>query len=893
MSQDKEDATRIARVKPLRITESRGSFARSPKEHLKSDVDDEHQCQISSTPCVPVLEENDNDGTELDFDLALFSQDEDDANSSGTWCFSSSFAWYNRNYPLPVPTSGHLFFAPDYPSPEITSKNFEVANASASFGFEKQSADAVKVELSHASTSAGFQELSTASRKCDLYKAPTFIGCNKQSDVFNPCQKSSCETGTLCNEQEVLYERNRSENTLSWSPDMTLFEMKSCTSYSEKRKCSRNDKGSPHHWKPTLKKKLQFFYPSEKCDTSYKFSESDHEDNEFVSAVEKDTPDRERTLKEVEITPTDGYSRKCDHTRTSELISERSQMTPTNDDLVLQLCVDSDGGTSPVFVQGVKTSMQSHPFLQKNSSSELKQEYSPAESCSQSRTEVILEASPSEICTLSKCRKQKYLEFVTNKSSKETIIDMKVGENTYELKVDENPCELKVVECSAKKRSDNITYEEKEDKSSLIERINEFLVKARADESLHELKTSESCFGRKETEPLKLCKPSVSEKWQQPETSRMADFNSSWYKSESHNKGYKSKIDIIPSSFTQSTMAIETFQDPNLLNSKYKNIISPSWRSTKPAYLCSKNQHRTSSYKFVYSDLQLITTDYSPGFIDSHCHLDFLFQRQFHNGTFQAYMEKQNQSSEAFPVSFEGCLTVFCDPMTFSKDWWKDLLSESDVWGAFGCHPHHVSKFHGNEKWLQCALQHSKVVALGEIGLDYSERNNEDRELQMLVFRCQLKIAMKYKMPLVIHCRDAHEDCIGILKEVVPHDYLIHRHCFTGTWQEAQEWLSTFQNLYIGFTPLISKKNKRGQMLHGVVRKIPLDRILLETDAPYFHPNFRGFSHPGMAIHVAAQIAYLKDIDIQTVLKYARENTFKINFPSGVAIGLGPSALPV
>ncbi|CAL4086491.1 unnamed protein product, partial [Meganyctiphanes norvegica] len=161
-------------------------------------------------------------------------------------------------------------------------------------------------------------------------------------------------------------------------------------------------------------------------------------------------------------------------------------------------------------------------------------------------------------------------------------------------------------------------------------------------------------------------------------------------------------------------------------------------------------------------------------------------------------------------------------------------------------------------------------------------RNDHSRELQQQVFKRQLKLAIHLKKPLVIHCRDAHDDCIQILKETVPSDTRMHRHCFTDTWEKAVEWLSLFKNCFIGITNIISQESKRGYTVKHVAAEMPLSRLLLETDAPYFQPHClsddpsgqtRYVSNPGMALYVASEIAKIRGIEVQEVLCHARKNT--------------------
>ncbi|KAA0199138.1 hypothetical protein HAZT_HAZT008111, partial [Hyalella azteca] len=225
----------------------------------------------------------------------------------------------------------------------------------------------------------------------------------------------------------------------------------------------------------------------------------------------------------------------------------------------------------------------------------------------------------------------------------------------------------------------------------------------------------------------------------------------------------------------------------------------------------------TSHSRSVQDFTSLSKEVYSVGFIDTHCHLDFLFNKVNHSGNlsdFKIVMEKKSIEELKFPASYEGCIAVFCQPDSFHKTmWYKRLLQDDQVWGAFGCHPHFSNHFREHEMHhLKQALAHPKVVALGEIGLDYSHKNNVDVEVQQAALKMQLAIAVELKKPLVIHCRDAHDDTLQILKQHVPADTPMHRHCFTDTWDEAYEWLQAFPNCFIGFTNIISLRNRRGKL---------------------------------------------------------------------------------
>ncbi|TNN65657.1 putative deoxyribonuclease TATDN2 [Liparis tanakae] len=202
------------------------------------------------------------------------------------------------------------------------------------------------------------------------------------------------------------------------------------------------------------------------------------------------------------------------------------------------------------------------------------------------------------------------------------------------------------------------------------------------------------------------------------------------------------------------------------------------------------------------------------------------------------------------------------------------------VWGAFGCHPHFAKDYSSvQEHDIMMSMRHPKAVAFGEIGLDYSHKNSTDHSKQKKVFERQLRLAVAMQKPLVIHCRDADDDLMEIMKQCVPRDYKIHRHCFTNSYPVIEPFLTEFPNLYVGFTALITYF--KATEARDAVRKIPLNRIVVETDAPYFLPrqvrkDACRFSHPGMGIHTLQELSFLKGEDMATVLATIRHNTTQV-----------------
>ncbi|XP_061114458.1 putative deoxyribonuclease TATDN2 isoform X1 [Conger conger] len=266
------------------------------------------------------------------------------------------------------------------------------------------------------------------------------------------------------------------------------------------------------------------------------------------------------------------------------------------------------------------------------------------------------------------------------------------------------------------------------------------------------------------------------------------------------------------------------------------------------------------------------------GFIDTHCHLDMLYGKLGFHGSFSRFRSLHESS---FPPEFHGCIADFCNPKIMVKQWiWESLLKEELVWGAFGCHPHFAKEYNDvHERYILDAMRHPKAIAFGEIGLDYSYKCTTDVVTQKQVFERQLRLGVEMRKPLVIHCRDADEDLLNIMKKVVPRDYKIHRHCFTNSYEVIEPFLQEFPNLSVGFTALITYP--RAVEAKEAVRRIPLDRIVVETDSPYFLPrqvpkSVSRFSHPGLALHTLREISTLKGESLSTVSTAIRSTTAQL-----------------
>ncbi len=196
----------------------------------------------------------------------------------------------------------------------------------------------------------------------------------------------------------------------------------------------------------------------------------------------------------------------------------------------------------------------------------------------------------------------------------------------------------------------------------------------------------------------------------------------------------------------------------------------------------------------------------------------------------------------------------------------------SEYYTAVGLHPEFADRFSENDvsKLEELAKASEKVVAIGEIGLDY-HYEGYDRERQIKLFTAQTELANSLGLPVIVHCRDAVGDCMEILQRLRPCGVM---HCFSGSAETAREVVSL--GMYLGFTGALTFKNaKKAQ---GVVRSMPLERLLLETDCPYMAPEpHRGeASHSGMIKFTAAKAAELKGIGVEELLEIIEQNARRL-----------------
>ena len=220
------------------------------------------------------------------------------------------------------------------------------------------------------------------------------------------------------------------------------------------------------------------------------------------------------------------------------------------------------------------------------------------------------------------------------------------------------------------------------------------------------------------------------------------------------------------------------------------------------------SEEEVESYGRDFKETYSLRNTRNMTYIDSHCHIDFLFKRHS-MGKDRRWADYNSKYFQYSPESFEGFVAIYCEPYAF-KDFmsYPHLLREPGVncVAAFGIHPHSAQYYNEDiENRLRRALEHPKCTALGEIGLDYSDRaSGASESIQKKVFIRQLQLAKEFRKNLVLHCRDADQDFNQILRDHMPKDWVMHRHCFTENVRLLDELLRTFPNMYIGFTNLIA-----------------------------------------------------------------------------------------
>ncbi|SFO15535.1 TatD DNase family protein [Bradyrhizobium sp. Ghvi] len=250
--------------------------------------------------------------------------------------------------------------------------------------------------------------------------------------------------------------------------------------------------------------------------------------------------------------------------------------------------------------------------------------------------------------------------------------------------------------------------------------------------------------------------------------------------------------------------------------------------------------------------------------VDSHCHLDFPDFAEDLDGIV----------SRARTAGVGRMVTISTRVRKLDQ-----LLAIAgrydDVYCSVGTHPHHADEEDGiTSDELIALTQHPKVVALGEAGLDYFYDNGSP-EAQARGFRAHIVAARATGLPLVIHTREADQDCARILEEeAAKGSFRAVLHCYTGGRELALKAVSL--GLYIGFTGILTFK--KSDSLRALAAELPSDRILVETDSPYLAPGkFRGKrNEPAYVVEVAKVLAETRGVSLEEISRQTSENFFRL-----------------
>jgi len=250
--------------------------------------------------------------------------------------------------------------------------------------------------------------------------------------------------------------------------------------------------------------------------------------------------------------------------------------------------------------------------------------------------------------------------------------------------------------------------------------------------------------------------------------------------------------------------------------------------------------------------------------VDSHCHLDF--------PEFAPELDAVMARARAAGVGT--CVTIGTKLSTFERTQ-AIATGYADVWCTIGSHPHEakVEPLTDSKQLLEAA-RNPKVVGIGETGLDYYYEHSP-REAQARNFRVHIAAAREADLPLIVHTRDADDDTIAILEDEMgrgPFRGLIH--CFTGTQRLADAAVA--MGFCVSASGIATFKNSVA--LREVLRSVPLDRLLVETDAPYLAPvPHRGKrNEPAFVAHTATSLAELKGVAVSELARATTENFFRL-----------------
>ncbi len=253
-------------------------------------------------------------------------------------------------------------------------------------------------------------------------------------------------------------------------------------------------------------------------------------------------------------------------------------------------------------------------------------------------------------------------------------------------------------------------------------------------------------------------------------------------------------------------------------------------------------------------------------FVDSHCHLNF-----------PDYQSEQDKIIEQAEKAGIGRFLTVGTKLEERPDLIALTRRNPHIFASVGIHPEYAAEQGGKTLSPQdicVAANDPKIVAIGEAGLDYHYGAEETHEAQKTLFRIQLKAAKQAGLPIIIHSREAEDDTIALLQEEAGPDLRGVLHCFSSREKLAQAGLEL--GFYISASGIITFKS--AEELRCIFKSIPMDRLLIETDAPFLAPvPFRGRrNEPAFMIKTAEALAELKEVSLDQLRHQTTENFFTL-----------------
>ena len=250
--------------------------------------------------------------------------------------------------------------------------------------------------------------------------------------------------------------------------------------------------------------------------------------------------------------------------------------------------------------------------------------------------------------------------------------------------------------------------------------------------------------------------------------------------------------------------------------------------------------------------------------VDSHCHLDY---EQFD-------ADRDQMMQRAADAGIDYMMTISVE-LSKTKNVVAIAENAPNIFATAGIHPHEADHApEDTEAQLREWVKHPKVVGIGETGLDYYYGHSE-KQKQIDCFKTHIKVAQDTGLPVIVHTRDAEEDTVNILKEMKAiKDFPFLIHCFSGTDYLAQECLKL--GGYISISGIVTFK--KAQELRDVVRNVPNDRLMVETDAPYLAPlPHRGKrNEPSFTRHTLEKVAEIKEQPVNDMDQITTKNYFDL-----------------